>query len=165
MRPHFHRPAAPHRTAVVGHKSRGRSRGRGARLSLRARVFVRRGTLDALLAAGADPSWDPELELRAAQIGSLRTRRAVAHGLERAVLEAHRPARWSCAVPLDRRAVRAAAAELSALAVDLAVEAAPAAQGVALATQLLRDPASPLYMPGGGEALRRGAVIARRALG
>jgi hypothetical protein len=136
-----------------------------APLSLRARVFLRRGKLDGLLAAGADPSWDPELGLRAAQISTPRNRRVIANSLERAVWEAHRRVRWGCTAPLDRRAVRAAAPELSALALDLTVDAAPAAQGVALATQLLRDPSSPLYLPGEGEALRVGAVIARRALG
>jgi hypothetical protein len=136
-----------------------------APLSLRARVFVRHGKLDALLAAGADPSWDPELALRARQISAARRRRALAKSIERAVWEAHRPPRWTCAAPLDRRAVRRATPELSALALDLNVEAAPAAQGVALATQLLRDPDSPLYAPGGAEALRVGARVARRALG
>jgi len=133
-------------------------------LALRARVFVRRGKLDRLLAAGADPSWDPELGLRARQIGTPRRRRTLAESLERAVWEAHRPARWACTAPLDRRAVRKATPELSALALDLTVEAAPAAQGVALATQLLRDPDSPLYARGGGDALRVGASVARRAL-
>jgi hypothetical protein len=133
--------------------------------SLRARVFVRRGKLDRLLAAGADPSWDPELGLRARQITIPRRRRTLAESLERAVWEAHRPPRWTCTAPLDRRAVRKATPELSALALDLTLEAAPAAEGVALATQLLRDPDSPLYAPGRGEALRVGAVVARRALG
>jgi hypothetical protein len=133
-------------------------------LALRARVLIRRGKLDGLLAAGADPSWDLELLLRARQISSPRRRRLLAKSIERAVWEAHRPPRWSCTAPLDRRAVRTATPELSALALELTVQPAPAAQGVALATQLLRDPDSPLYAPGGGEALRSGAVVACRAL-
>lgn len=133
-------------------------------LALRARVSVRRGKLDGLLAAGADPSWDPELGLRARQISAPRRRRALAESIERAVWEAHRPPRWSCTAPLDRRAVRTATPELSALALELTIQPAPRVQGVALATQLLRDPDSPLYAPGAGEALRIGAVIARRAL-
>ena len=135
-----------------------------APLALRARVFRRRATLDCLLAAGADPSWDRELALRAAQIGAPRSRRALAASLQRAVWEAHEPPHWDCRAPLDRRAVRAATPELSALALELTLEAAPAAQGIALATQLLRDPRSPIYAPGGEEALRAAAVIARRAL-
>jgi hypothetical protein len=133
-------------------------------LALRARVFIRRGKLDGLLAAGADPSWDLELGLRARQISAPRRRRALAKSIERAVWEAHRPSRWTCTVPLDRRAVRRATPELTALAVELTVQAAPAAQGVALTTQLLRDPDSPLYARGGGDALRVGASVARRAL-
>jgi hypothetical protein len=133
--------------------------------ALRARVFVRRGKLDGLLAAGADPSWDPELGLRARQISAPRSRRALAESIERAVWEAHRPPRWSCTAPLDRRAVRKATPELSALALELKVQPIPRAQGVALTTQLLRDPDSPLYAPGAEEALRTGALVARRALG
>jgi hypothetical protein len=138
--------------------------GTKAPLSLRARVFVRHGKLDALLAAGADPSWDPELGLRARQISAPRRRRALAKSIERAVWEAHRPSRWTCTAPLDRGAVRRATPELTALALELTAQPAAAAQGVALATQLLRDPDSPLYAPNGGEALRIGAVVARRAL-
>jgi hypothetical protein len=133
-------------------------------LALRARVFVRRNKLDGLLAAGADPSWDPELGLRARRITAPGRRRALAESIERAVWEAHRPPRWSCTAPVDRRAVRTATPELSALALELTVQRAPVAQGVALAMQLLRDPDSPLYAPGTGEALRIGAVVARRAL-
>ena len=126
-------------------------------------MLLRRRTFDALLAAGADPSWDPELGLRASQISAPRARRALADSLEQAVREAHRPPSWDCRAPLDRRAVRTATPELLALALDLTVEA-PAAQGVALATQIVRDASSPLYSPGGAEALRAAAVIARRAL-
>jgi hypothetical protein len=136
-----------------------------APVALRARVFVRRRKLDGLLAAGADPSWDPELGLRARQISAPERRHALAESIERAVWEAHRPPRWSCTAPLDRRAVRTATPELTALALELTIQPAPAPQGIALATQLLRDPESPLYAPGAGEALRVGAVVACRALG
>ena len=152
--------AAPARLGAAGlHRP-----GPQAPLSLRTRVFRRRATLDCLLAAGADPSWDPELALRAAQISALRRRHTLGDSLERAVWEAHRPPRWDCRAPLNRRAVRSATPELSALALDLRLDAAPAAQGVALATQLLRNPSSPLYAHGGGEALRAAAVIAHQAL-
>jgi hypothetical protein len=136
-----------------------------ATLSLRARVLLRRGMLDSLLAAGADPSWDPELGLRAEQISTPRTRRTLAASLERAVSDAQRPPRWTCSAPLARRAIRKAAPELRALAARLIAERAPSPQGVALASQLLRDPGSPLYAPGGEEALRFGARLARRSLG
>lgn len=133
-------------------------------LELRARVRVHRGSLDRLLAAGADPSWAPELRFRAAQITDARWRRALADGFANAVREAHAAPSWSCKVPLSRGAVRAAAPELRALTASLRVRAAPAAQGVALASQLLRDPCSPLYLPGGPETLRTCAEIARQAL-
>lgn len=121
--------------------------------------------LDRLLAAGSEPSWDPELTLRAAQVTAMNRRRALGRGLERAIGDAHRPPRWTCAAPLDRRAVRAAAPALRALAADLVEGTAPAPQGIALVEQLLRDPGSPLYAPGDEDALRECARIARQALG
>jgi hypothetical protein len=132
--------------------------------AVRAQVFVRRGMLDRLLAAGGDPGWDQTLTLRAAQVTAARRRRTLADSLGRAVRDAHRNPRWTCAAPIDRNAVRAAAPELCALAAELTENPAPAAQGVALAEQLLRDPGSPLYAPGDEDALRAGAAIAREAL-
>lgn len=137
---------------------------RGPSLRLRARVLLRRAALDRLLAAGADPSWAPELELRAAQVTSWRKRRPLALSLDHAVSEAYRPARWSCAAPLNRPAVRAAAPALLALAAGLAADVRPGAQGVELAKQLVTDSSSPLYAPGDEEGLREMAQIARRAL-
>jgi hypothetical protein len=134
-------------------------------LGMRVRVFLRHGTLDRLLAAGADPSWDPQLTARAARLTAAGRRRTLARSLEHALRDAHRRPRWSCAAPLDRRAVRLAAPELRALAAELSHEAAPAPQGVALAEQLLREPGSPLYAPGDEEALRAAALIACEALG
>jgi hypothetical protein len=133
-------------------------------LRLRARVFLRRATLDRLLAAGADPEWDPELWTRAAQITTSKRRLALSVTLEAAVRDAHRPPRWTAALPLARSAVRAAAHELHLLAESLADTAAPTAQGVALAKQLVSDPNSPLYAPGDHHALRAAARIAHRAL-
>jgi hypothetical protein len=138
---------------------------RWAALRLRVRVFFRRHTLDRLLAAGSDPSWDPELGLRAAQLTAAPRRRELARSLERTLSDAHGRPRWSCAAPLDRGAVRLAAPELRTLAVGLSEAAAPAPQGIALGEQLLRDPDSPLYAPGDAEALQAAARIACDALG
>jgi hypothetical protein len=133
-------------------------------LRLRARVYVRRGILDRLLAAGIDPAWDSELRLRAGQITAAKRRCALSASLQAAVRDAHRPPQWTAAVPLAHSAVRAAAHELRLLAECLAGLAAPAPQGVALAEQLVRDPSSPLYAPGSPEALCAAARIAHRAL-
>jgi hypothetical protein len=121
--------------------------------------------LDRLLAAGADPSWDPELAVRATQLTAPRRRRVLAQSLLRTVRDAHRAPRWTCAVPVDRRAVRAATPELRALATSLSQDAAPTPQAITLAEQLLREPGSPLYAPGDEGALREGARLAREALG
>lgn len=126
----------------------------GRPIALRVRVFVRRGVLDRLLAAGADPSWDPELGLRAAQVTAPRRRRALADSFARAVEDAHRPPRWTCAAPLARGAVRATSHELRALAIGLAQGAPPPPQAITLASQLMRDPGSPLYAPGDEHTLR-----------
>jgi hypothetical protein len=134
------------------------------RVPLRVRVFIRRGMLDRLLAAGADPSWDRDLALRAAQVTAPRRRRGLAKSLVRAARDAHRPPRWTCAAPIDRSAVRATTQELRALAADLSQDAAPAPQGVTLAEQLLREPGSPLYAPGDEGALRESIRLTRRAL-
>ena len=152
--------AVPHRlSAAVSGRSRPR-----APLLLRLRVFFRRGTLDRLLAAGGDPSWGPDLALRAAQLTASRKRHALAENLQRTVSEAQRPPRWSCAAPVDRPAVRAATPELLALAARLEAETPHTPQGVALAKQLLVDAGSPLYAPGDADALPEIAGIARRAL-
>jgi hypothetical protein len=153
---------------AIRHRSAARRRRRtGGRvpIPLRVRVFMRRGVLDRLLAAGADPAWDPELALRAEQVTAPRRRRALAESLVRAVRDAERPPRWTCAVPLARGAVRAATPELRALATSLSQDAAPTPQAITLAEQLLREPGSPLYAPGDEGALREGARLAREALG
>ncbi|HET8823166.1 MAG TPA: hypothetical protein VFM57_16630 [Thermoleophilaceae bacterium] len=152
---------------TIGHRLAAGGRGRpSARvaIALRVRVFMRRGVLDQLLAAGADPCWDRELALRAAHLIAPRRRRALAQSLVRAVRDAHSPPRWSCAAPIARSAARATTPELRALAASLTQEAAPAPQGVALAQQLLREPGSPLYAPGDERALRESVRLTQRAL-
>jgi hypothetical protein len=153
---------------TIGHRSAAGGRpGPRARvpIALRVRVFIRRGVLDRLLAAGADPFWDRELALRAEHLTAPRRRRALEKSLLRAVHDAHRPPRWTCAAPIARSAARATTPELRALAASLSQEAAPAPQGVALAEQLLREPGSPLYAPGDEEALRESIRLTRKALG
>jgi hypothetical protein len=120
--------------------------------------------LDRLLAAGADPSWDPELALRATQLTAPRRRRVLAQSLLRTVRDAHRAPRWTCAAPVDRRAVRAATPELRALATSLSQDAAPTPQAITLVEQLLREPGSPLYAPGDERALRESVRLVREAL-
>jgi hypothetical protein len=152
--------AAPHRKRVA----RSDPFHPASSLVLRLRVFLRRDALDRLLAAGGDPSWGADLELRAEQLTAWGKRHALAECLERTIDEAQRPPRWSCAAPLDRPAVRAAIPELLALAAGLEAEASPTPQGVALAEQLMQNASSPLFAPGDEDALRESAEIAWRAL-
>ena len=145
-------------------------------LFLRSRVWLRRRTLDDMLAQGADPSDAPQLAQRAAQLTSGRHRRSLAAAIERTLREAERPRRalLSAAVPLQRHAILGARAPLARLAVELRGDdpesvsgARPAvstgdpatgsiadmtdelraARGVALVQRLLTDGDSPLYAP------------------
>lgn len=144
-------------------------------LFLRSSVWLRRRTLDNMLAQGADPSDAPQLARRAAQLTSSRHRRSLAVGIERALREAERPRRaLSPAVPLQRHAILRARVPLARLAAELRGDdpeslsgARPAlstgdpatgsiedmtdelfaARGVALVQRLLTDGDSPLYTP------------------
>jgi hypothetical protein len=90
---------------------------------LRGRVWLRRGALDQMLAAGADPNGSPELARRAAELTSFRHRRSLAAAIERAIEAAeHPPHPLSAAVPLERREILATRARLAQLAADLTGE-------------------------------------------
>jgi hypothetical protein len=58
-----------------------------------ARVWLKRGALDRRIARGADPSASPELDRRARQLTSRRTRAGLAAGIRRVVEEAEFPQR------------------------------------------------------------------------
>jgi hypothetical protein len=116
-------------------------------LLLRARVWLRRFSLDERLAQGAGVTDSPDLARRAAQLLSERMRRRLASWLERTLEEAERPhVRRTAALPLDREAIRIARPELLSLARDLAAVNEPVeVRGVARAHLLLSDGTSPLY--------------------
>lgn len=74
-----------------------------------------------MLAEGADPNSSPELARRAAQLRSLRHRRALAAAIERAIAAADHPGGGlTSAVRLQRREILATRARLAQLATDLA---------------------------------------------
>jgi hypothetical protein len=127
-------------------------------IHLRLRVATHRDLLDSLLARGADPTNQPALTMRAAQLGSRRHRRTLARSLRRTVEEAgaSRPPTRATAVVTARAQILAATGDVLALA-DRLDSAQPAhTTGVAIAQRLLTDAVeSPLYVAAGRGALGR----------
>jgi hypothetical protein len=128
--------------------------------ALAARVLLTRSGLDARLAAGEDPASDPALTLRSAQLVSAAGRRELARDLERALRHSGRGQSLSAAVPVNQEALAAARPAIEQLIAALRGRAAPRPQGVALAAQLLTEPASPLYTPSEIDATHRAVLAA-----
>jgi hypothetical protein len=107
-------------------------------LMLRVRALGRRSHLDAELAAGADPSRDPALELRARQLTGASTRAAIASTIHHLLEAAEEPpAAWGSQgprPPLQREAILAARADLLAIAERLTGSAPVTPRCAALAT-------------------------------
>jgi hypothetical protein len=118
-------------------------------LMLRARALGRRAHLDAELAAGADPSRDPTLELRASQLTGAASRAAIASTIHHLLDAAEEPPEaWGAhgpRPPLQREAILAARADLIAIAERLAGSAPVTPRSAALAAQLVWDAGSPIY--------------------
>jgi hypothetical protein len=128
---------------------------------LRLRVLVHRGRLDRLIATGQDPTLDPQLSLRATQLGRPALRATLARSLLNAVrsIENSAISRFpSPHIPVDAASVRACAPELYDLARALTDVS------VAITRALITDGASPLYVSGPADHLRKALVAARSAL-
>src|SRR5437588_12788907 len=138
---------------------------RGAGLILALRVRFAGLRLDARLAAGEDPSCDPVLALRSAQLASWRTRRRIAAGLERVCRRVERRVGLSAGVPAHAGAVEVSRPALLQLAAALRCRDSVRAQGMALAQRLLIEAEGPLYNPERPEALYEAAREALLALG
>jgi len=114
--------------------------------------------LDRRLAAGANPLASPALARRAAMLLTQRSRRRLASGLEKVVLEAERPQpRFSAAVPVQRGAVLGARSELFLLAAALRSAPDPEPRGIATVAVLLSDGGGPIFMEHPPNALRDSA--------
>src|SRR3954447_22142441 len=122
----------------------------------RLRMAAHAQRLDDELAAGASPEFSDELAVRAQEL--LSRRLDFARGLQRAAAGGGRSFPVSSAAWLDAKPA------LLALADDLIDFTDPAPCGVALAKQILVDPAGPLYRPAQPGELRAAAEAARRAL-
>jgi hypothetical protein len=115
-------------------------------LLVRARVRLRRRTLDLQLADGVSPLDDAALALRARQLVCRQTREQFAGGLEGLVRHAeHPPPPRSVAVPLPRRQILEARPGLLALATCLRADRPLYARGMALLSSLLSDGTGPVY--------------------
>ena len=110
------------------------------------RVWAGSLGLDCRLAEGGAPTNSPELALRARQLVSDRSRRALAGALTDAVeVASRRRGPWAPKPTIAVAGVLDAAPVLRSLARDLMTISAPSARGVALVSFLVCDPTSPLY--------------------
>jgi hypothetical protein len=118
-----------------------------SRALLRARARLVAADLDKRLAAEGNVTDDWLLAARARQLTSRHSRRMLASAIERLLTSRSRGVGFSAALPVDARAVRRAAGDLSELARTLGSRDAVTARGVALVRRLLIEPSSPLYRP------------------
>ena len=134
-------------------------------LGLRMRVWAGSLGLDCRLAEGVTPTNSRELALRAHQLVSDHSRRALSSALTNAVEAASRPrGLWAPKSPIAVAGVLEAAAVLQSLARDLMTINAPPVRGVALVSFLVCEPTSPLYNPHSPVAVSEIAARARSAL-
>jgi hypothetical protein len=121
--------------------------------------------LDSQLAEGVPETKSPDLHLRARQLATDRSRRALATALTGAVDAAARPrGLWPSRAPLARAAVLEAAGPLVSLARDLRTVDEPRVRGLALASYLVTDAGSPIYNRRSPVTVRELATRARNAL-
>jgi hypothetical protein len=130
-----------------------------------ARVWLRRGSLDRSLAAGADPGTSPELACRARQLTSPRFRAGLAASIRNLIDAAEEPRRGlSSAVPIQRREILDESGLLLELAADLESPDRLQPRGIALIERLLTNGDSPAYMFSPETSLREALGQARAAL-
>jgi hypothetical protein len=125
-------------------------------------AHLRGGTLDRALIAGASPTADTRLEVRAAILVSERRRAALAEGLERMLQSGDgATSRWRVRPP--RASVRPNASALRELIALLRRSGPLYAQGVAMLGELLSEGTGPAYT-GDSHALANSLTEARAAL-
>jgi hypothetical protein len=135
-------------------------------VALRLRVATRRDALDRALAAGVDPSTDPELAFRAARLVRERDRRALASCLRLVVGQADGEPWLARSSPREIKRCQIVADRQSVVSlIDRLESARPAvAEGVAIAERLLTDLHSPLFAWAEPGTLRRLALNAVAAM-
>jgi hypothetical protein len=121
--------------------------------------------LDVQLACGGSPEGSMALALRAKLLGRMTTRKALAGRLYGVLADAERPrVNFTSRVPVCRRKVQLARAELEALAERLRQPAPVAVEGVAMARRLITNGSGPLYTRTDADDLAVAAEQARFAL-
>jgi hypothetical protein len=129
------------------------------------RAGLRRWSLDAALARGANPCESPTLAYRAARLTSRRGRVKLAASVDGVLAAAARPAPGlSSAVRPCREEVASAASLLIEVGALLRSTSPVYCGGVAMVGSLLRDGGSPLYLPGRRGALKRELEVILAAL-
>jgi hypothetical protein len=103
-------------------------------------LWLRRGSLDRRLAAGAHPAESPDLALRARQPASARFRARLADSIRGMIEDAKQPPRADgSAVPIRWREILKEGELLSEVAADLDSDDALQPRGIALVERLLTD--------------------------
>jgi hypothetical protein len=139
------------------------------RVTLRCRLLTRlfAGTLDARLASGRAPESGRLLAMRAQQLVSSASRRALADDWQTVVAERRRPrprSRLTSSVPIRRDRVALTESEIRLLRGALLADGPVAARGVAIARLLLVDGAGPLFSNSGELGLQAAVRQATAAL-
>ena len=130
-----------------------------------ARVWLRRGSLDRSLAAGAHPAASPELSWRARQLASRRYRCGLAASIRNLIEAAEEPPRgFSSAVPVQRRDILADRPLLLEIADDLESQQELKPRGIVLVERLITDGNSPVYMSSPEGSLHEALNQARAAM-
>jgi hypothetical protein len=132
-------------------------------LSLRLRGLLQQARLDRLLAEGADPAETAALSLRARQLQRPRRRRALAKGLEGAIVQAKRYSGSHIDSPISQEEVARAHPLLLSLAERLRGHEAVSPRGVAIVKLLLTDSTSPIFSPGWSRARAAPGELERQA--
>jgi hypothetical protein len=138
-----------------------RAAGFGDRLATRLCV----AKLDRELAAGSSPDANVRLSLRARLLGRTSTRLALARRLRGVIAEAqYGPAVVTTRVPVCRRKVLLARAELETLAMRLIAPGVVGVEGIARTRRLLTDGSGPIYARPRADDLVIAALSAQRGL-
>jgi hypothetical protein len=135
---------------------RGRAQVGPGRLLIRARVRMRRSSLNAALRGGADPCESAALAYNAARLTSQRSREKLARWVDHIVDAAARPSSiLAAAVEPPREEVSAAGPALTRISELLRSTTPVYCQGLAMLEELLRDGGGSLYTPARPGALSR----------